>query len=70
MMQNWCRIENVPKTIGESTILEIDITAKSRIVKQRGKYKKFLVETNQHVRETMGIVQRAERRKSEEISLK
>ena len=70
MMQNpWC-FEKVPKTIGESTILETGITAKSRIVKQHVGYTVFLVAANLHVRETMGIVQRAERCKIEEITLK
>ena len=70
MVRNRCQIENVPKTIGESTILEIDITAKSKIVKIQLKSVVFLVAANQHVRESMGFVQRAERCKIEEIGLK
>ena len=59
----------MPKTIGESTILEIDITAKNKLVKMYWKYVVFLVAANRHVRETMRIVQRAERCKIEEIGL-
>ena len=55
------------KTIGESTILESDTTAKKRIVKKRLEYNMFLVDANRRVRETIGFVQRAERCKIEEI---
>ena len=53
--------------MGESTILEIDITAKSKIVKIHWKYVVLLAAANQHVRESIGFVQRAERCKIEEI---
>ena len=69
MKQNSFQIQNVPKTIGESTILDIDITAKSEFVKIHWKNVVFLDAANRHVRETIGIVQRAERCKIEEIGL-
>jgi len=60
----------VPKTIGESTILDIDITAKSGFVKIHWKNVLFLDAANRPVRETIGIIDSAERCKIEEIGLK
>ena len=65
-MQN----EKVAKTNGESKNLEGHMFAKSEIVKKLRKYITFLTATNRRVRQTIGNVMRAERCKSEEISLK
>ena len=62
--------ENVSKTIGESKNFEGHIATKSGIVKIRWKFVSFLTPQNRHVRATTGIVERAERCKIEEISLK
>ena len=69
-MQNFYQNENVPKTIGESKNFADRITTTREIVKIRWKYVVFLTTPNRHVRETIGIVQRAERCKIEEIGLK
>ena len=65
-MQN----EKVPETTGRSKIFEGHMIATSEIVKIHLKYVLFLTCQNRHVRQTIGIVQRAQRSKIEEISLK
>ena len=62
--------EKVSKTIGESNNFEGRTAAKHGIVKIRLKFVSFLTPQNRHVRATTGIVERAERCKSEEIGLK
>ena len=65
-MQN----EKVPETSGRSKNFEGHMIAKSEIVKIRRKYVSFLTTKHRHVRQTIGIVQRAQRSKIEEIGLK
>ena len=65
-MQN----EKVPETSGRSKNCEGHMIAKSEIVKINWKYVTFLTTQNRHVRQTIGIVQRAQRSKIEEIGLK
>ena len=65
-MQN----EKVPETSGRSKNFEGHMIAKSEIVKMHLKYVAFLTTQNRHVRQTIGIVQRAQRSKIEEIGLK
>ena len=65
-MQN----EKVPETNGGSKNFEGHKIAKREIVKIRWKYESFLTTQNRHVRQTIGILQRAQRSKIEEISLK
>ena len=62
-MQN----EKVPETIGGSKNFEGHMIANSEIVEIRLKYESFQTTQNRHVRQTMGIVQRAQRSKIEEI---
>ena len=69
-MRNWCQNKNVAKTSGGSKIFEDRMTATSEIVKNRWKYVTCLTTQNPHVRESIGIMQRAERCKIEEIWLK
>ena len=68
--QKYRQDENVPKTIGESKIFESHIAIKNGIVKIHSEFVSFLAPQNRHVRVTTGIMQRAERCKIEEISLK
>ena len=65
-MQN----EKVPETSGRSKNFEGRMIAKSEIVKMHWKYVSFLTTQNRHVRQTIGILQRAQRSKIEEICLK
>ena len=65
-MQN----EKVPETSGGSKNIECHMIATSEIVKIQWKYVSFLTAQNRHVRQTIGIVQRAQRSKIEEIGLK
>ena len=65
-MQN----QNVSKTNGENKNFEGRMAAKSEIVKIHWKYVSFLTTPNRHVRQTIGIMQRAQRSKIEEIRLK
>ena len=44
--------------------------ANNEIVKNHWKYVSFLTTQNRHVRQTIGILQRAQRSKIEEIGLK
>ena len=69
-MKKMKQNENVSKTNGESKNFEGHIARKNGIVKIRWKFVAFLTPQNRHVRATTGIVQRAERCKIEEISLK
>ena len=64
------RNEKVPETSGRSKNFEGRKIAKSEIVKIRWKYVSFLSAQNRHVRQTIGIVQRAQRSKIEQIGLK
>ena len=70
IMQKWNQNENVSKTIGESKMFEGHIAAKSGIVKIHLEFVAFLTPQNRHVRATIGIVERAERYKIEEIGPK
>ena len=70
IIQKLKQNKNVPKTIGDSKILEGNIATTSEILKIRLKYVSFLTPQNRHVRATTGIVERAERCKMEEICLK
>ena len=65
-MQN----EKVPETSGRSKNFEGHKIAESEIVKIRWKYVSFLTTQNRHVRQTIEIVQRAQRSKIKEICLK
>ena len=65
-MQN----EKVPETSGRSKNLAGHMIANNEIVKIHWKYVTFLTTQNRHVRQTIGIVQRAQRSKIEEIGLK
>ena len=65
-MQN----EKVPETIGRSNNFAGHMIVNSEIVKIRWKYVSFLTTQNGHVRQTIGILQRAQRSKIEEIGLK
>jgi hypothetical protein len=65
-MQN----EKVPETSGRSKNFEGHMIAKSEILKIHWKYVAFLTTQNRHVRQTIGILQRAQRSKIEEICLK
>ena len=65
-MQN----EKVSETSGMSNKFEGNMIAKSEFVKIRWKYVSFLTTQNRHVRQTIGIVQRAQRSKIEEIGIK
>ena len=65
-MQN----EKVPETSGGSKNFEGHMIAKSEIVKIHLKNGSCLTCQNRHVRQTIGIVQRAQRSKIEEIGLK
>ena len=65
-MQN----EKVPESNGRSKNFEGHKIAKNEIVKIHWKYVSFLTCQNRHVRQTIGIVQRAQRSKIEEIYLK
>ena len=62
--------ENVSKTTGESNNFEGHIATTSGIVKIRSKFVSFLNAQNWHVRQTIRIMQRAQRSKMEEIGLK
>ena len=62
--------ENVAKTSGESKNFEGRMIAKNEIVKKRLKYTAFLTATNRRVRQIIGNVMRAERRKIKEIRSK
>ena len=62
-MQN----EKVPETTGRSNNFEGHMIAQNEIAKIRWKYISFLTTQNRHVRQTIGIVQRAQRSKIEEI---
>ena len=65
-MQN----EKVPETNGRSNNFEGHMIANNEIVKIHLKYVSFLTCQNRHVRLTIGIVQRAQRLKIEEIGVK
>ena len=65
-MQN----EKVPEANGGSKDFEGHMIATSEIVKIHLKYVAFLTTQNRHVRQTIGILQRAQRSKIEEIGLK
>ena len=65
-MQN----EKVPETNSRSKNVEGHMIAKSEIDKVHWKYVSFLTTQNRHVRQTIGIVQRAQRSKIEEIGIK
>ena len=65
-MQN----EKVPETNGRNNNFEGHKIAKSEIVKIHWKYVSFLTAHNRHVRQTIGILQRAQRSKIQEIGLK
>ena len=65
-MQN----EKVPETISGSNNFEGHMIATSEIVKIHWKYVSFLTTQNRHVRQTIGILQRAQRSKIQEIGLK
>ena len=65
-MQN----EKVPETIGGSKKFEGHMIAKSEIVEINWKYVAFLTTQNRHVRQTIGILQRAQRSTIQEIGLK
>ena len=65
-MQN----EKVPETSGRSNNFEGHMIAKREIVKIHWKYVPVLTTQNRHVRQTIGIVQRAQRSKIEEIGFK
>ena len=60
----------VPETSGGSMNFEGRMVAKSEIVKMQLEYVAFSTPQNRHVRATIGIVERAERCKIEEIGLK
>ena len=64
-MQN----EKVPETSGRSNNFEGHMIAKSEIVKMHWKYVAFLTTQNRHLRQTIGILQRAQRPKIQEIGL-
>ena len=65
-MQN----EKVSETSGRSKNFEGHMIAKSEIVKIHWKYVAFLTTQNRHVRQTIGILQRAQRSKIQETWLK
>ena len=65
-MQN----EKVPETNGRSNNFAGHMIANSEIVKIHWKYVSFLTTQNRHVRQTIGILQRAQRSKIQEIGLK
>jgi len=65
-MQN----EKVPETSGRSKNCAGHMIVNNEIVKIRWKYVSFLTTQNRHVRQTIGILQRAQRSKIEEIWLK
>jgi len=65
-MQN----EKVPETNGRSKNVAGHMIVNSEIVKIHWKYVSFLTTQNRHVRQTIGILQRAQRSKIEEICLK
>ena len=65
-MQN----EKVPETNGESKNFEGHMITNSEIVEIHLKYVAFLTTQNRHVRQTIGILQRAQRSKIKEIGLK
>ena len=65
-MQN----EKVPETNGRSNNFESHMIANSEIVKIHWTYVSFLTTQHRHVRQTIGILQRAQRSKIEEIGLK
>ena len=69
-MKKMKQNENVYKTIGENKKFEGHIATKSGILEIRVEFIAFLTPQNRHVRATTGIVERAERRKIEEINLK
>ena len=60
----------VSETIGRRKNVEGHMIAKSEIVKMHWKYVSFLTIQNRHVRQTIGILQRAQRSKIQEIGLK
>ena len=60
----------VPETTGKSKNFEGHMIATSEIVKIHWKYVSFLTCQNRHVRQTIGILQRAQRSKNEEIGPK
>ena len=60
----------VPETSGGSKNFEGHMIATNEIVKIQLKYALFLTCQNRHVRQTIGIVQRAQGSKIEEIWLK
>ena len=70
LYKNLCNLENVSKTIGENKVFEGHISWKSEIGEIRLKYVSFLNAPNRHVRQTIEIMQRAQRYKIEEIGLK
>ena len=65
-MQN----QNVSKTSGENNNFEGRMATTSEIAQIHLKYASFLATPNRHVRQTIGIMQRAQRYKIEEIGLK
>ena len=65
-MQN----EKVSETSGRSKNCEGHMITKSEVAKIQLKYVAFLTTQNRHVRQTIGILQRAQRSKIEEITLK
>ena len=62
--------EKVPETSGGSKNFEGHMIATSGFVKIHLKYVSFLTTQNRHVRQTIGIVQLAQRSKIEEIGRK
>ena len=68
--QKYRQHENVSKTINESKIFESQIGKKNENVKIHLEFVSFLAPQNRHVRGNTRIMQRAERCKIEEISLK
>ena len=65
-MQN----QKVPETNGGSKNFEGHMITASEIVKIHFKYVAFLTTQNRHVRQNIGILQRAQRSKIQEIGLK
>ena len=65
-MQN----EKVPETSGRSNNFAGHMIVNNEIVKNNWTYVSFLTTQNRHVRQTIGIVQRTQRPKIEEIMRK
>ena len=70
IMQKLKQNKNVSETIGESKTFEGHIAAQRGIVKIHRRFVSFLTPQNRHVRQTIGILQRARRSKIKEICLK